>query len=278
MSLFISARICCSVAPHKCLPGCLSESVIYITCPRDALPYARQASGLTYRFRRSSDVWRLGQRGRPSPMPHGAQRDAFEQRVDAQYVHLCSEVAEHTRNLCVREKLFLIFLVGSKRLIEPIQSGMSQELNDRITLIPEDLARLSAADLQRQLAPKIAEQAKDFAVARIRLLLSGDRSTVLGIDETLAQIQNGVDQYGNARPRTRRKAAQVLPMQPDQSFTGPILLFLRWRKTGRPTERDIAGDSACERHRNASRGRRNRGAVDGIRRNGRLAAQTEAGL
>ena len=211
-------------------------------------------------------------------MPHGAQRDAFEQRVDAQYVHLCSEVAEHTRNLCVREKLFLIFLVGSKRLIEPIQSGMSQELNDRITLIPEDLARLSAADLQRQLAPKIAEQAKDFAVARIRLLLSGDRSTVLGIDETLAQIQNGVDQYGNARPRTRRKAAQVLPMQPDQSFTGPILLFLRWRKTGRPTERDIAGDSACERHRNASRGRRNRGAVDGIRRNGRLAAQTEAGL
>lgn len=147
------------------------------------------------KFQIDSSSWkrkeRSGSAERPSPMPHGAQRDAFEQRVDAQYLHLCSEVAEHTRNLCVREKLFSIFLVGSKRLIEPIQSGMPQELNDRITLISEDLARLSTADLQRHLAPKLAEQAKDFAVARIRLLLSGDRSTVLGIDETLAQIQNG---------------------------------------------------------------------------------------
>ena len=128
---------------------------------------------------------------RPAQMAHGPQRDAFEQRMDAQYLHSCQRVAEHTTALCRKEELFSIFLVGSKRLIEPVESGFPHELRDRTTLIEEDLAGVSPLDLLHHLAPKIATWAKDFAVLRIRRLLEGEDKTVVGIDETLAQIQNG---------------------------------------------------------------------------------------
>jgi hypothetical protein len=147
------------------------------------------------KFEIDSSRWKRKEGGhnaqRPSRMPHGPQRDAFEQRRAAQYLHMCRDVAEHAKALCVKEGLFSIFLVGSKRLIEPIQSGLPPEFHDRTTLIAEDLARVPSLELQHHLAPKIAEWAIDFAISRIQRLLDGDRETVMGIDETLAQIQNG---------------------------------------------------------------------------------------
>ena len=128
---------------------------------------------------------------RPAQMAHGPQRDAFEQRMDAQYLHGCQKVAEHTTALCRKEGLFSLFLVGSKRLIEPVESGLPPEIHDRAMLIEEDLARVSPVDLLHHLAPKIAAWAKDLAVSRIQKLLEGEAKTVVGIDETLAQIQNG---------------------------------------------------------------------------------------
>ena len=128
---------------------------------------------------------------RGSRLPHGPQRDAFQQRVDAQYLRFCRELAEHTKALCTKERLFSIFLVGSMRLIEPVGTHLMPTFRDHLALIDEDLARVSPSDLERHVGPKIAEWMNRSASARVAHLLDAERGTVVGIDETLAQIQNG---------------------------------------------------------------------------------------
>lgn len=121
----------------------------------------------------------------------GSQRDTFDHRMDAQYEHLCRETALLAKSLCEREGLSAIFFVGSDRLIKPIEAGFSQEFRPRIVSIEEDLARIPFHDLQQRLEPKIAKWERDRSSALVTALLGTDRGTVVGIDETLAQIQKG---------------------------------------------------------------------------------------
>ena len=61
-------------------------------------------------------------------MPHGNQRDVFKQRMDAQYLHFCREVAKRAGALSKRENLHSVLLVGSKRLAEPIEAALPKNL------------------------------------------------------------------------------------------------------------------------------------------------------
>jgi hypothetical protein len=128
---------------------------------------------------------------RRTHMPHGPERDAFRQRVEAQYRRWSAKVAGHATTLCQKEGLTSIILIGSKRLVDMVQSGFPSEYHERVMLVAKDLARIPSAELQRRLAPEIAEWEKDFLCSRIERLLDRDRDTVLGIEETLAQIQIG---------------------------------------------------------------------------------------
>jgi release factor family 10 len=121
----------------------------------------------------------------------GSQRDTFDHRMDAQFEHLCRETATLAKSLCEREGLSAIFLVGSDRLIKPIEAGFPQEFRPRIVSVEEDLARIPFHDLQQRLEPKIAKWERDRSSALVNALLGNDRGTVAGIDETLAQIQKG---------------------------------------------------------------------------------------
>ena len=60
---------------------------------------------------------------RATEMPHGNQRDVFNQRMDAQYMHFCSEIAKRVENLSKKESLSSVILVGSKRLTKPVEAA-----------------------------------------------------------------------------------------------------------------------------------------------------------
>jgi len=128
---------------------------------------------------------------RDTKMPHGAERDVFKKRMDAQYQHLCAETAAEIRALCGRYKLAGIILVGSARLIDPIAEALPAALKPQLMMIPKDLARFSLAELKDHIAPAIAqwEQAQEEIV--VADLLSAESGAVAGIDETLAQLQDG---------------------------------------------------------------------------------------
>lgn len=147
------------------------------------------------RFEIDSSQWKKKEHAhmarRATEMPHGNQRDAFKQRMDAQYLHVCREVAKRAAALAKQEKLVSIFLVGSKRLTEPLEASLPQRLRDNVTLIAEDLARVSTSVIQKHIRSVIAARANEDAARRVNRLIEGSRGTVLSLDETLAKLQSG---------------------------------------------------------------------------------------
>jgi len=124
-------------------------------------------------------------------MPHGNQRDIYKQRMDAQYLHVCRGVAKRAAALAKKEGLPAIFLVGSKRLTEPIEAALPRGLRENAVLIAEDLARVSPRVLLRHIGFRMVAQTEENARRRVKQLIEGARGTVAGLDETLAQLQNG---------------------------------------------------------------------------------------
>ncbi len=121
----------------------------------------------------------------------GSQRDAYEHRIEVQYRRFCDEVAKKIAGLCVDLNSSMLFLVGDKRLTSEVQEKMPAPFYDRVMLVPLDLAGLPAPELHQHLQHAILESREKCENDLVRRLLSDSQHTVIGIDETLAQIQKG---------------------------------------------------------------------------------------
>lgn len=129
---------------------------------------------------------RRGQR-----MPHGPQRDVFQQRVDAQYRRFCEEIGKQVTVFEASDHFLAVFLVGPTRLAEVIASHLATSFADRVVLIDEDIARMSTSDLRRRVEPDVVKWLDRRAMLRVEELLAAERGVVMGLDETLTQIQSG---------------------------------------------------------------------------------------
>lgn len=121
----------------------------------------------------------------------GAQRDTFEHRVDAQYLHLCTQTARRAAHLTKTQDLSAVFLVGSDRLIQPIAAAFPPEFARPVVKVKKDLGGKVAPALEQLLAPAIARWEQAHESALVATLLSDGRGTILGMDETLARLQKG---------------------------------------------------------------------------------------
>ena len=111
--------------------------------------------------------------------------------MNAQYRHLFRATADLTRDLCEKEGLTAVFLVGSDRLIKPIEAALPQGFHHPVVLVNENFGKLSTTELQQRLQPRIATWEGEFKARQVSALLESERGNVLGIDETLAELQNG---------------------------------------------------------------------------------------
>lgn len=121
----------------------------------------------------------------------GSQRDVFEHRVEAQYKRLCREAASDVERLCHSEQLDMIFVVGSKRLAQPFEASLAKGVRARVVSIEADLGQLPLSKLQGRLKSKIAASQENRQLALVKELANDGRHSVLGIDETLTQLQKG---------------------------------------------------------------------------------------
>jgi hypothetical protein len=121
----------------------------------------------------------------------GSQRDVFEHRMKAQYARLCGETAKIAAELCKKENFAGIFLVGSHHLTGPIKEAIPQELSQRVILFKEDFGGLSSSELQERLEPTIENWEHQQEAALVAELLHSEHGTVVGVDESLAQLQKG---------------------------------------------------------------------------------------
>lgn len=121
----------------------------------------------------------------------GSKRNMFEHRMDAQYSRLFREVAQKTTELRDKLGLAAVFLVGSGHFIKPLQAEFPAEFGMPVVPVQEDLARVSRVTLLKHMEPRIVEWEQAHERELVSTVLDADRSTVLGIDETLAQLQKG---------------------------------------------------------------------------------------
>ena len=121
----------------------------------------------------------------------GSQRDSFEHRADAQYARLCRETALQAVNICRKEKLSGIFLVGASHLVEPVAENIPKGIKESIGIFRDDLGRFPIPELSRRLAAPICDWERQRAQSLVENLLGATRGTVTGPDELLARLQEG---------------------------------------------------------------------------------------
>jgi hypothetical protein len=147
------------------------------------------------KFELDVSQWKRKEHGhmarRDTKMPHGPLRDAFKRRMDEQYHRFFRHIAERTKFVCAKENLHVVMLVGSERITKPIESVLPREIRERTVLIPQDLARVAPIKLQAKILPKISQWMRRFSGARAARLIESTRGTVIGFDETLAELQSG---------------------------------------------------------------------------------------
>jgi hypothetical protein len=122
----------------------------------------------------------------------GAQRDRFEARVKAQYDRLARELATRLRRWVERHGLRPVLLVGPAEMAEAVLAELPAALRQRVALSRENLSHLSTAELHARLAPDLERWKRDDEVARVEALLGdGSGRRVVGVDQTVAQLQDG---------------------------------------------------------------------------------------
>jgi len=122
----------------------------------------------------------------------GTSHDIFEHHVDAQYAHYHRQIAEHVDRWCAAEHLDSLFLVGLVEMAKCIRRELPQGLREKTTMIEKDLGWVvSRAELEKRIEPFVERHEREREVVLMDGLLGDSRAVVIGIDETLVQLQQG---------------------------------------------------------------------------------------
>jgi hypothetical protein len=130
-------------------------------------------------------------RSRVVRVSHGTNRDVFEHHVDADYAHYHRKIAERIERWCAAEHLQSVFVVGLSEMAKGIWKELPQALQEKVTPVIEDLGWVTRPELQRRLQPVVVGHERERETALVDTLLGDSRGVVVGIDETLVQLQKG---------------------------------------------------------------------------------------
>jgi hypothetical protein len=111
--------------------------------------------------------------------------------VDAQYAHFDREIAAQIGRWRAAESLDAVFLVGLSDMVRDIQKELPQALREEVVLVDENLGWMSRAELQERIAPLVVIHERERETVLVNELLGSDRGVAVGIDETLARLQQG---------------------------------------------------------------------------------------
>jgi len=125
-------------------------------------------------------------------MPHGAQRDLFERRVEGEYVHLLRGVAKVIAAYCDTHSIDQVYVLGSDRLTKQVQLGLPLRLRERVVPMAHVRAEEPAADIQARIEVNLREYETNRKEQEIDDLLNRTQGIVTGVDQTLNQLQRGL--------------------------------------------------------------------------------------
>jgi Bacterial archaeo-eukaryotic release factor family 10 len=121
----------------------------------------------------------------------GTNRDVYEHHRAAQYSRYYRQIAKDIEGWCDAEHLQSLFLLGLAEAITAIQKEISLACREKIVFVEEDLVWVSRAELRRRIEPLVAKHERERESGLIDALLGDHRGLVVGMDETLARLQQG---------------------------------------------------------------------------------------
>jgi len=122
----------------------------------------------------------------------GTDHDVYEHHVDAQYAHYHKQIAKDADRWCAAEHLNSLFVVGLVEMAKGIRKELPPALREKTTVIEKDLVWVeSRAELEKRIEPFVEKHERERKVVLMESLLGDSRAVVLGIDETLVQLQQG---------------------------------------------------------------------------------------
>jgi hypothetical protein len=124
----------------------------------------------------------------------GSHRDAFDRRVEAQYVRFYSKEAEQIRAWVDERKLNPVFLLGPPKLVELAWNELPKSLQLRTILIQQDVEHSSMAEFQSRIESELRKWGRNHEKNLVDQLFNGadGARAVLGVDETLLRLQEGL--------------------------------------------------------------------------------------
>ncbi len=162
--------------------------------------YARTSEGLTQfaeqPFKIDVSQWKQKEHAhmarQGTHMPHGAQRDLFEHRLESEYVPLLREVARSIAAFCDAHSIDQVYLLGADRLTKRVQLRLPQRLREHVTRIAHVSPEEPAAKTQARLEANIREYETSRKELTVEELLDQTHGVVTGMDPTLSQLQRGL--------------------------------------------------------------------------------------
>ena len=122
----------------------------------------------------------------------GTDHDVYEHHVDAQYAHYHKQIAKDVDRWCAAEHLDSLFVVGLVEMAKGIWRELPPGLREKTTVIEKDLVWVeSRIELEKRIEPFVERHEREREVVLVGGLLGDSRAVVIGIDETLVQLQQG---------------------------------------------------------------------------------------
>lgn len=152
---------------------------------------ARELEGEEFRLEPSKEK-EMGPVARPGVrLSRGTNRDVFEHHLAAAYAHYYQKIAERIVHWYAAEQLESVFLVGLAEQVKAIRKEIPSSLAEKTILIEEYLGWVSRAALLARVEPAIGEYKQKCEMTTVEGMLTDSRNAVLGVDEALAQLQQG---------------------------------------------------------------------------------------
>ena len=124
---------------------------------------------------------------------YGVQRERASARVQAQYKRFADDLAKRIAQWSEAEQISPVVLVGDRRQIEAVLAAMPERFGERMELFPKVLPQTSAGNVQREIEPALRNWEREYEEREVEELISAHdpARAVLGVDETLHQLQRG---------------------------------------------------------------------------------------
>jgi hypothetical protein len=122
----------------------------------------------------------------------GVQRDRFNRRMTVQLGRFARGLSARIRRWAEQHELRPVVLAGPAEMVEAIFAEMPETFRERVALVRDNLSRLSPPKLQARLGPELDRWMRAYEAAQVEALIGeGSRRAVVGLDDTLARLQEG---------------------------------------------------------------------------------------